>query len=160
MSDIKIQILVFLFVLWIPFSILGIYYLVIGNAYATQFTGTLIKADVNTVTSCSKKSCSQTYYVEEIFTKDNSTNTCSIQRLIPYYFKGQANNVALSKKLGTTRTIWTTYYSSGTCYDQSIRDYYNKIGGCFLGFFVLLFIEVIISYFTNKTENKNEFMNL
>ncbi len=138
------------------FIIWGMIYLIQTNAGSLEFTGTLIQADVITSTSCNNKNmCSTYYYVTEIFTKDNSTNTCTVQRLTPYSYRGDANNVAINKILGTTRKVWTVYYSAGTCIDQSIKNYYNTIGGVLLGFggsflafflIIIFFEECIILY--------------
>jgi hypothetical protein len=72
--------------------------------------------------------------------KDNSTDTCTVERLTTYYSKGEANNAAYNKKLGTKRTIWTRSYNVNMCYDQSIRTFYNQVGGSFIGFSGLIII--------------------
>ena len=150
-----------LIVIVIIFISLGTYYLTIGNASGAVFTGTLVSSSVLMSSSCNKNSCSSSYYVTETFQKGDSTNTCTITRLIPYYFWGDANNVAIHKKLGTQRKIWTTYYDAGSCYDQSIRTYYTIVGGILLGFgcFIILLIvfyfgiETIIQHHKDLTTN-------
>jgi hypothetical protein len=131
------RIFLFLFTICLVCVVTGIVYLVEGNASSGKFVGILTKATVYTDTSCNtdKKGntrCSSTYYVMETFDKDNTGHTCTVQRLIPYYYYGSADAFATSRKLGTTRTIWTSWYSHGTCYDEKIKWYYNCIGySCF-----------------------------
>jgi hypothetical protein len=125
---------------------LSCYYFTIAYANSGSFRGTLINAEVIIKTTCSNNKkgggCSQTYYVGETFQKDNSTNTCLVTRLQPFYFQGAANNVVENKELYTTRTIWTTWYSSGTCYDKTIRSYYNSIAEVLSGFAIVLLIVI------------------
>jgi len=132
------------------FTALGISYLVIGNAYGDEFIGTLISAKTITKTSCSTSKhstrCTYTYYVGETFSKNNSTNTCLVQRLTPYLFQGSADNIAKNKILYTKRKIWTTWYNPGSCYDQTIRNYYTAIGGTFIGVSGLFFLIVSIGF--------------
>ena len=146
-----------LFVTLSIFIALGIYYLVIANTYGGEFLGTLIDANVNIVTSCSSSksgtSCSTKYYVDEIFRKDNSTNTCTVERLTPYYFKGSANNIVNNIELYTTRTIWTSTYNAGTCYDITIRNYYNAIGGTFIGFAGIILLLPLLFIFKDILMN-------
>jgi len=134
--------------IWLAFLVLGITYIVTAYANGGQFVGTLESAKVITTTSCSKNSCSNTYYVGETFRKDNTTNTCLVQRLKPYYFMGDADNVATHEELGTTRTIWTTYYDAGTCYDAAIRSVYAAVGWTFmaLAIFIVGVVLLVIFY--------------
>jgi len=144
-----------IFVIISVFVSLGIYYLVIANSYGGVFEGTLIAVKVNTVTSCSSNkqgtSCSQRYYIDEIFRKDNSSNTCTVQRLTPYYFKGSANNIVENAVLYTKRTVWTAPYNANTCIDITLRNYYNTIGAILLGFgcFLIIAFLLIICYDMN-----------
>jgi hypothetical protein len=140
---------------------LGIYYLVIANANNGKFVGTLIRENVKTDTTCSKSknggsSCSSKYYVEQIFKKGNSTNTCTVTRLTPYYFKGSANNVVENAVLYTQRDIWVTYYSAGVCYDITIRNYYNAIGGSLLGVGCIIPLIILCYIFADIIRNCSE----
>jgi hypothetical protein len=138
------KLLAFILMFWAIFTALGITYLTIANSYGDIFTGTLISAKTITRTSCSNSKhssgCSYTYYVGETFSKDNSTNTCLIVRLTPYYFQGDADNIVANKILYTQRTIWTTWYNAGTCYDQAIKNYYNIVGGVMISIAGLIFL--------------------
>ena len=91
-------------------------------------------------------------------------------RLTPYYFNGDAENVVINKKMGTQRIIWTTYYDTGTCYDQAIKTYYTTIGSVLMGFagfftgivFVFIIysgIEIVIKHHRDVWTNIVGFFN-
>lgn len=100
------------FIIVIGFSVfccwvIGSVYLGLGNTYSYSYKGILKKGEVFTENSCSSSTtcdskgnnchttttCSNTYYVDEIFYKgDNTTSTCTVRRLTPYYFKCDADN--------------------------------------------------------------------
>lgn len=136
---------------FIALFIAGVYYLSVANNWDYKWNHAILShVDVYTQTSCDKTSCSNTYYIEEIFFKfSNTTDTCTVRRAKPYYFKGSANNVAENAVLGTTRVLYQTTYSSGTCFDDSIRKYWNILGGVFLSVSFIPII-IIIFYFIDK----------
>lgn len=141
---------IYITVYFVAFFIAGVYYLVVANSWDNKWNNSVLKnADVYTKTSCSTTnghtSCSNTYYVEEIFDKfANTTHTCTVRRLTPYSFKGDANAFVGRTILGTERTIYQTTYSAGTCFDDKIRYQYNIYGGVFLG---LSMIPVVVLLF-------------
>ena len=142
---------------WIAFTIAGIYYLVVANTWDHRWTSAILKrGEVYTKTSCdsnknSGTTCSNTYYVEEIFYKGpNITHTCTVRRLTPYYFKGNANAFVDDMVLGTTRNIYQTTYSSGTCFDDKIRSNWNIQGGIYTGFAMIPVIIVICFGFLKR----------
>ncbi len=128
----------------------GVQYIVLGNSFHGTYTGTLVAVKVFQQTSCNKNSCSTTYYIQEIFTKGLSSSTCTVQRLTPYYFAGDANNVMQNAILGTTRTVYQTYYDPGTCIDDTIRNYYNAIGWPLFSVCMFIIIIVLGFYFPEK----------
>jgi hypothetical protein len=139
-------------VIWIGIFITAMVYIVDGNAYEEAFTGTLKEAHVIDKTDCKtnddgKTSCSEYYYVGETFYKGNSDHTCLVTRPTRYYFEGDAESNANSKKLGTKRKIWTTYYSHGTCYDEKIRYLYNCIGISLLCIDFIVPVSILIWFF-------------
>lgn len=131
---------------WATLFSLGIYYLVEANTNDGVYDGVLFKGDVFTKTSCSSSknggtSCSNTYYVEEEFYKGyNTTHSCTIRRLTPYYFKGDANDFVNNMQLYTVRPVYQTTYSHGTCFDDKIRYQYNICGGIFFGISMIPFL--------------------
>ena len=128
-----------LIIILITLLICGSVYLGIAYNYSHKYTGILISGKVFIQTQCSKKSCSNKYYVNEIFIKGvNETNTCTVQRLTPYYFYGSAENVVQKLILNTERTIYQTFYNAGTCFDDKIKMYYETIGYILLLFPVLI----------------------
>lgn len=136
---------------FISFFISGVYYLVVANNWDFRWDNAILDSvEVYTKTSCSTSdghtSCSNTYYVEEIFKKfANTTSTCTVRRLTPYYMKGDANSFAERTILGTYRTIYQTTYSAGTCFDNKIRYQWNVYGGVFLALSMLPIM--VILYF-------------
>lgn len=135
--------------------ITGIVYLALANSFSDSYIGILkegnVFTDVSCTTTCDNNkhcttNCDNTYYIEEIFYKNaNTMSTCTVRRLTPYYFKGDANNFVSRMILGTTRQLYQTTYSHGTCIDDKIRDQYNAIGGTLFGFSLFIFI-VILSF--------------
>lgn len=128
-------------------TISGMTFLILGNTYSEIFHGELIRSEVYSDTNCNthcdsggkncNTNCDDTYYVDQIFLKrpdGNSTSTCTVRRLTPYYFKGDADNFVSRSKMGTRRTIFETLHSHGTCYDKKIRRTYNILGGILLAF--------------------------
>lgn len=157
---------------FISFFICGVYYLCIANQWDHKWDGILMKGDVYTDTSCTNDKngnshCSNTYYVDQMFYKgENTTHTCTIRRLTPYYFKGSADAFVNNMKLYTHRTIYQTTYSAGTCFDEKIRYQYNVYGGVFLGLslipvlFLLVYLsilmyEIFIEWYRNLSVNKH-----
>lgn len=69
-----------------------------------------------------------------------------MRRLTPYYFKGDANAFANSRILGTTRTVYETTYSHGTCIDNSIRYQYNIYGWVFTCLAMIPFV-LLLGFF-------------
>lgn len=141
------------FGLYLAMVIIGVSYLCFANIYSQSYTGILqrgyVYADTSCSTHCDDKgknchtTCSNTYYVREVFLKNAyTTSTCTVQRLTPYYFQGDADNFVSRMVLGTTRKLYETTYSHGTCIDDKIREQYNIIGSIFLTFpnFVILVI--------------------
>lgn len=156
--------------------IIGAVFLGIANTYSSSYVGILKKGEVSTETTCSSNcknnkcstSCSNQYYVDEIFYKGvNTTSTCTVRRLTSYYFKGDANNFVSRMKLGTKRTLYESPYSHGTCMDDKIREYYNIVGGIVIGFptfvaccLLILFLGItfhdlcLFCCWCNSSENK------
>lgn len=140
----KSDLLIIFGVYFVAFFIPGVYYLAIANNYKHVWDSAILKrGDIYTETSCTKSksghtSCSDTYYIEEIFQKELiNPSTCTVQRLTPFYIKGNANRFVDSMELGTTREIYETTYSSGVCFDNKIRYQWNVYGGVFLGLALL-----------------------
>ena len=120
----------------------------IGTAYSykQKFTGILSEANVLTVTSCNKGSCSNTYYVNEVFLKGyNETNTCTVKRLYGYYSYGDAENKVLHTIKNSKRTLYQTY-DAGTCYDEKIKQYYSIIGFVLFSLGAFLPVGAILLY--------------
>ena len=132
---------------WLIITPFAIYYLVIGNAYGQKYIGTLQYVEVNSGQNCNRGGCSDYYYVSEIFTKGNSNNTCSVDRMTHYGHKSQANHFADDVILGTTRTIWTNYNNHKVCYDQTIKTFNNQVGYSLLSFSILCMLILIICAF-------------
>lgn len=156
---------------YLGLTITGMYYLISGNTYSEIFQGELKSVQVYSKIDCDTKcdsngknchtNCDDTFYIDEIFLKrpdGNSTSTCTVRRLTPYYFKGDADNFASRAKLGTRRTIYETTYSHGTCYDKKIRRTYNILGSLLFAFpnFVLLLVicYIGVNYFRENIEVK------
>jgi hypothetical protein len=158
MDDFK-YIYVSISVYFTAFFITGVYYLVVANNWDYKWINAILfSGDVYTKTSCSTTnghtSCNNQYYVEEMFYKTyNTTNSCTVRRLTPYTFKGDANAFVSRMKLGTTRQLYQTTYSVGTCFDDKIREQYNIYGGVFLGLSmipILVIFYIICVYFIKK----------
>ncbi len=121
-------------------------YIVAGNSFNGIYTGTLIQAKVLTVKSCNKYGCNYDYYLDEIFTKGNSTNTCIVQRFGDYSSFDDANKAVTNTILGTVRRIYQTYNDAGICIDDSIRNYNNEVGWTLFGIamFIILCLVLVI----------------
>jgi hypothetical protein len=146
-----------LFLVWI----VGIVYLALGNTFSNRYIGILDRGSVFADSSCSTKcdsngknchtKCTNTYYVDEIFLKNNhTTSTCTVRRLTSYYFKGDADNFVSKMILGTSRQLYQTTYSHGTCIDDKIRDYYNNVGGILFGFSSFVMISILLFVFSEE----------
>lgn len=161
--DVKKEITVF--ILFFLISIVGIVYLVLGNSFSDTYVGILQKGSIFTDSSCSTRcynngknchtSCSNTYYIDEIFLKNNyTTSTCTVRRLTYYYSKKDADNFVSNMILNTSRQLYQTTYSSKICMDDKIKNYYNIVGGViFFGSlsimvisFCLIFVDKIRNY--------------
>ena len=122
-------------------QIIAITYVCFANIYSDKFTGILqrgyVYGDSSCNTNCGKNnncqtSCSETYYVRQVFLKGvDSTSTCTVQRPTEYFFQGDADNFVSRMILGTSRELYQTVYSHGTCIDSKIRNMYNTIAICF-----------------------------
>jgi hypothetical protein len=127
---------------------LAIYYLVIANTYGNKYQGVLVKVNVNGKSDCNKNDkCTTHYYIREVFEYEktnNITDVCFVDRLTTYYLKSDADYKAWHTKLGTTRTIWTTYYNSKICYDETLKLYYNTIGYTLVAFSGLMMLIAIL----------------
>lgn len=143
-----------LFVTWI----IGIVYLGLGNTFSDRYVGILQRGSVFTDSNCTTKcnnggknchtKCTNTYYIDEIFLKNTgSTSTCTVRRWTPYYFKGDADNFVSRMILGTSRQLYQTVHSHGTCIDNKIRSHYNAIGGTLFGFTTFIMIIILLFVF-------------
>lgn len=148
-------------VIFLAVWVIGIVYLGLGNTFSDRYVGILQRGSVYTDTNCNTHcnsegknchtSCDNTYYVDQIFLKnDHTTSTCTVQRPTPYYFKGDADNFVSRMKLGTTRQLYQTTYSHGTCIDNKIRNRYNAIGGTLFGFTTLIMIACLLFVFAEQ----------
>lgn len=154
---------------YLAFMVIGTTFLFSANLYREKFHGELVRVEVYSDTSCTtscnsegkncRTSCSDEYYIHEIFRKrpdGNSTSTCTVERPRIYYFKGDADNVVSRTKLGTRRRLYETLTSHGTCYDDKIKRTWNIVGSVFLAlpnFLILcVFIFAGIFYIKDKTK--------
>ena len=139
--------------------ILGSVYLGLGNTFENKFLGTLVRGDVLTETSCSKRcnrdstpcqnKCSSKYYVNEIFVINNATiSTCTVKRLTSYSRREYAENFISKMILGTSRNLYQLLGSQVNCIDDKIRDYYNIAGGVFFRILYCCFYSFWFSFFT------------
>jgi hypothetical protein len=124
--------------------ILGIYFIVVSCTSGGKYTGTLTSAVVTYQKNKSKKGSSGSYYVKEIFQKDSTAHTCSIQRLHSYSTKHAANEAKDHVKLGTQRKIWSYWNNDDLCYDEQIQYYNRVIGSVILGLLVVLPMIVLV----------------
>jgi hypothetical protein len=123
-----------LFCIWLTLLLLGIGYIGTANLYTKVYEGTLIRGSVYQHTTCSKSSCSTSYYVMETFQKGNNTrSTCTVQRFTPYKFYGSAQDQVQNLVLGTKRKLYQFAINSHTCMDESNLQFYNTFGGILLG---------------------------
>ena len=156
------KLLTTIFGIYLFMNIIGICYLCFGNVYSKSYDGILKEGSLYSKTSCTTNcnrdrknchtTCSNTYYVDEIFFKNNNTeSTCTVRRPTVYYFIGDANNFISTMKLGTTRKLYQNTYSAGTCIDEKIRYLYNCIGSILLAYpnFCLL-IFLLLSTFDDE----------
>ena len=128
-----LRIIASLIVVSVIIFITGFSYIITAQAPGKEFVGTLKSCNVYTETDCDtdKKGhthCSNSYYAMEVFNKNNSTNTCTIQRLTMYSFYGSAQSFCDTRKLGTTRSVYEYWYNAGSCFDDAIRRYMRDIG--------------------------------
>jgi hypothetical protein len=144
MSDVEIILTMFLVLSWVVITPFAIWFLIMGNAYGKKYIGTLTGVNVKEGESCSTRGgCSDYYYVQEVFKKGDSNETCLVRRRQSYNHKSYANHFAENTILGTTRTIWTEYNNPKLCYDRSIKSYNNDVGYTLIsvsGFLILILI--------------------
>ncbi len=116
-----IYLLAFAFIF--TFSI-GLTYIIDGNVFSGSFEGILTKVVANDDFHCNN------YCIDEYFQKVNTTNsfTCIVTRLSQYSSEAGANNAIFDKTLYTTKKVYITYRDSGVCIDDTIKDYYNRVG--------------------------------
>lgn len=156
-----------IFGLFFSVWIIGIVYLGLGNTFSAKYVGVLNRGSVFTDVSCSTTCdsdghnchthCTNTYYVDEIFNKSpTSVYTCTVRRLTPYYFKGDADNFVSAMKLGTSRQLYQTTYSHGTCIDDKIKNYYNTVGGILFGIPTCIMLAVLLLVFAVEIEQWRE----
>lgn len=130
-----------LFTLYILSVVLCIYSFVTANANNGKYIGTLLSAHVTQYDS--------NYYVVETFAKGlidglPSNNTCGIRRLHAYSDYMYASNMADAVVIGTTRQIWESYNDPGRCYDASLHNFWNTVGGLSIIIVGLPFVIIII----------------
>ncbi len=165
----EFKVLATFFSLYLVMNIIGITYLCFGNIYSHSYTGILksgsVYSDTSCSTSCDKNGkncithCSNSYYVDEIFYKNiNSQSTCTVRRPTKYYFKGDADNFVSRMILGTSRKLYQTTYSHGTCIDDKIKYLYNCTGivlvTCANAFLIIL---TFISFYINFNQYPSNF---
>ena len=129
-----------LFTLYILSVVLCIYSFVTANANNGKYIGTLLSAHVTQYDS--------NYYVVETFAKGlidrlPSNNTCGIRRLHAYSDYMYASNMADAVVIGTTRQIWESYNDPGRCYDASLHNFWNTVGGLSIIIVGLPFVIII-----------------
>lgn len=135
-------------IMYILSVVLCIYSFVTANATNGEYNGTLMSAHVAQYNS--------KYYVVETFAKGfidgmdgngtliPSNHTCGIRRLHSYADYMYASNMADAVIIGTTRKIWESYNDPGRCYDETLRNFWNLIGGLSIIIAGLPFVIVII----------------
>jgi hypothetical protein len=124
---------------------MGIYYLVISTT-GIAHTGLLVAVDITSHKRNSKKNSQSDYYLEEIFQKDGTTHTCTVQRLASYPNKHWANDAKHQVILGTQRKVWSYYNDRYTCYDSEIKHYYEVVGSVLIGVFVGIPILIVLLF--------------
>ncbi len=143
----------FPFLIPLIICIIGISYIVTGNAFDGQFLGTLVRVESYPKTECY---CDSEYEILEFFARPNSDKTCTVRRLNTYLYFSQANNIVNSAVLGTQRMIYVPYNNHRSCFDITISRYYNTIGWIVLSIGILICCIFLYWYMLIRNKKPDE----
>jgi hypothetical protein len=118
---------------FLPVIALGIFYLVIGNAFSHHYLHAKL-IDAHVVRSCGPVPC-HAYNLREIF-QISGTQNCSLYRRQEFTDKETAVAYAqASVVLGSEREIWSSWDNPHICYDVASKDYFTLVGSVLLSVF-------------------------
>jgi hypothetical protein len=131
---------------FLPVIALGIFYLVIGNAFSHHYLHAKL-IDAQVVRSCGPVPC-EAYNLREIF-QINGNQNCSLYRRQEFTTKEAALEHVHSVVVGSEREIWTSWDNPHTCYDIASKNYFTLVGTVLLSVFpgFPLAILIVILFF-------------